>query len=102
MTADRYISTTSQRLLQLIEVLAGHEIDGIRPAELARALDVSASIITRDLANLEHRGWAQKVEDTGGWRLTPKVGRISTTIHSNLARHRARLDEVEQRFSRAL
>ncbi len=97
---DSYENKTSQRLLKLVEMMAGHEVEGIRPADLAKAVGAKPPTITRDLANLELAGWAQRVDGSTSWRLTPRVGQISTTIQTNLIKARARVTEAEQRYSR--
>lgn len=52
-----YTNAAQQRLLQLIDLLAGHELQGLAPAEIAKALNASPSVVTRDLDNLRTAGW---------------------------------------------
>lgn len=99
MTTTRYINAAQQRVMQMLMRLAGHEIEGIAPNELARALRTSASNVTRDLANLREAGMAEPL-DTGRWRLTPRVVQISVACGAAFARAQDRLDEARQRFSR--
>ena len=47
-----YTNDAQQRILRLITLLAGHEITGIAPADIARQQDCAASMVTRDLDNL--------------------------------------------------
>jgi DNA-binding IclR family transcriptional regulator len=101
MTTDRYISEQQQRLLRLIRELAGHEIDGRAPSELAKAVECQPSQVTRDLANLKHIGWAEQLPQTGRWRLGPEVVQISMRHMTALDRARRRLDETSNRYSRA-
>ena len=53
-----YTNAAQQRLLQLIDLLAGHELAGLAPTEIARALGCGAPVVTRDLDNLRTAGWA--------------------------------------------
>lgn len=99
MSADRYINAAQQRVLQIIFRLAGHEIEGIAPSELAGAIRTSASNITRDLANLREAGFAEPL-DNGRWRLTPRVVQISLAASAAFAKAQDRLDEARQRFGR--
>jgi len=99
MSAPRYINAAQQRVLQMLMRLAGHEIDGIAPTELAQALRTSASNITRDLANLREAGMAEPL-DNGRWRLTPRVVQVSLAAGAAFARAQDRLDEARQRFTR--
>lgn len=96
---DRYINAAQQRVLQMQMRLAGHEIDGIAPSELAKALRTSASNVTRDLANLREAGIAEKLENER-WRLTPKIVQISLAASATFAKAQDRLDEARQRFGR--
>lgn len=98
-SADRYINAAQQRVLGIVFRLAGHEIEGIAPSELAAAVRTSASNITRDLANLKHAGLAEPL-DSGRWRLTPRVVQISLAAGAAFAKAQDRLDEARQRFSR--
>jgi len=95
---DRYINAAQQRILQMLQRLAGHEIEGIAPSELATALRTNASNVTRDLANLKEAGLAEKLE-TERWRLTPRIVQISLAASTAFARAQDRLDEAKQRFS---
>lgn len=96
--SDRYINAAQQRVLKLVFRMAGHEIEGIAPSELAAALRTSASNMTRDLANLKEAGIAEPLE-TGRWRLSPKVVQISLAASSAFARAQDRLNEAQQRYS---
>ncbi len=98
--ADKYTCAPQQRILKLLIVLAGHEITGLSPSDIATALSCSASVTTRDLANLKQAGMAEQVPDTGRWRLAPKVVQIAVRHQVALDRARSRLDETTQRYSR--
>lgn len=94
-----YINAAQQRVLQVLLRLSGHEIDGIAPGEMAKALRTSPSNITRDLANLHEAGMAEEFLPNR-WRLTPRVVQISVAHGAALSKAKAQLDEVQQRFSR--
>ena len=96
-----YTNEGQQRILRLINVLAGHEITGIAPAEIARQMDVKAPVVTRDLANLQEAGYAEHVADTGRWRLSPQIVQISIRHGMALAQAESRLNEIRDRFSRS-
>lgn len=99
MSDRSYINAAQQRVLQLVMRLAGHEIEGIAPGELATALRTSPSNITRDLANLREAGFAEPLE-SGRWRLAPRIVQVSLAASTAFARAQDRLDEARQRFSR--
>lgn len=100
MADDKYISDSQQRILGLLLSLAGNEIDGLAPGQLAALNDCSPSQVTRDLANLKHTGWAEQITTTGRWRLGPALVQVALRHSTALGRAQARLDEVKNRFSR--
>ena len=104
MSTDRdpaqYAHEGQQRLLKLITLLAGHEITGLAPAEIARQQACSPSVVTRDIANLQLGGFAEAVPETGRWRLSPQLVQIAVRHMQALDRAEKRLDEVRNRFSR--
>lgn len=98
MTA-RYINAAQQRVLKALVLLVGHELEGIAPGELAKALRTSASNTTRDLANLKEAGLAEPCEH-GRWRCTPRMAQLAMTVLTNLDRARQRVEETHQRYTR--
>lgn len=99
--ATTYTHEGQQRLLRLVMLLAGHEITGLAPADIAKQQDCNASAVTRDLNNLLEAGWAEQVPETGRWRLAPLVVQIAIRHMAALDRAQTRLDETRNRFSRS-
>lgn len=100
MSAEQsYISEAQQRILRLELCLAGHEVDGLSPGQIAQLNECTASQVTRDLANLKHAGRAEQLP-TGRWRLGPQIVQIAMRHMTALERARTRLDETTQRYSR--
>lgn len=95
-----YTNAAQQRLLQLIDLLAGHELQGLAPAEIAKALGCSASVVTRDLDNLRSAGWGEQTPQGGRWRLSPQVVQISLRHAAAIQAGQQQLQDVVQRFSR--
>lgn len=95
-----YTNDAQQRLLRLVNLLAGHELAGLAPSEIARAVNCSAPVVTRDLDNLRTAGWA---EQTPGerWRLSPHVVQISIRHAAALNQARKTFEDTVQRFSRS-
>lgn len=100
-TADKYISEAQQRILGLVATLAGHEIEGLAPGDIAKVQGCSASQVTRDLANLKRFGWAEQLPATARWRLGPDIVRIATRHMTALDRAERRLAEIKSRFGSA-
>ena len=99
LAADKYSSDSQQRLLTLVMVLAGNEMDGLAPSQVAKAAECSPSQVTRDLANLKHAGWAEQVAATGRWRLGPAPVQLALRHMAVLDRAERRLTELKSRFS---
>jgi DNA-binding IclR family transcriptional regulator len=101
MSDDKYISDQQQRLLKVIRLLAGNEIEGLAPGDIAKLAECHPSQVTRDLANLKAFGWAEQIPTTNRWRLGPEIVQIATRHALALQRARQRLDETTNRYSRS-
>lgn len=99
-TNEAYVSEPQQRILKLLLLLSGNEVVGLAPSEIAKEQGCTPSIVTRDLANLEHAGFAERIPETQRWRLAPLVVQISLRHSVAMDRAAKRLDEVRNRFSR--
>ena len=101
-SADKHIhdNGSQRRILDAIQLLAGHELHGLAPKDLVAALEVSPASITRDLHNLKEVGFAEQIQETGRWRLGPKVVQLSFAFSTELSRARQRLDEITLRYTR--
>lgn len=98
--ATDYTNAAQQRLLMLIDLLAGHELQGLAPTAIARAMDCSGPVITRDLDNLRTAGWAERTPDGNNWRLSPHAVQISLRHAAAIRAGEQELKDVVQRFSR--
>ena len=98
--ATDYTNAAQQRLLQLIDLMAGHELQGLLPGEVAKALTVGASTVTRDLDNLRTAGVAERDDATGNWRLTPRLPQQSIKVFNAIDAAQRRVDEARNRFTR--
>lgn len=82
--SNQYLSAQVQRVLKTIELMAGHEIEGVEPGKLAQALKTSGADITRILTNLEHSGFAERLPSNAKrWRLHKSLVQISNTVENN-------------------
>lgn len=100
MSGD-YTHEGQQRVLSLVKLLAGNEITGMAPGDIARQQDCSPSCVTRDLDNLRTAGFAEQVPETNLWRLSPLVVQIATRHMTALDRAEQRLAETRNRYSRS-
>ena len=95
-----YTNAAQQRLVRVILALFSDVVQGLPPSALARAVDCSPQVITRDLDNLRTAGLAEKVEDTGHWRLTPRLPQQAIKVWTAIDRAQQQLDQAKQRFTR--
>ncbi|MDD5297635.1 MAG: IclR family transcriptional regulator [Rhodocyclaceae bacterium] len=98
--ATNYTNESQQRLVDLILLLAGNEFHGLAPGEIAKAMKANPATTTRDLFNLKEKGVAEQIEETGRWRLGPKLVQIALSFSTALTRASQRLDGIEQRYNR--
>lgn len=92
----------TRRCLRLLFLLQGHTLEGLRLKQLADALGTSSPTALRDLEVLADEGVAERIPGREEyWRLTPRLIQLAIAHQQELARYRARLDETEQRYSRA-
>lgn len=98
--ATDYTNEAQQRLMRVVITLFGDVIHGYPPAVLAKAVDCSQSVITRDLDNLMTAGWAERDEATGHWRLTPRLPQQAIKVFNALDAAQRRVDEARNRFTR--
>lgn len=84
---------------ELLRLLAGHEVLGLAPGEIAHALGVSASWVSINLPPLEaETGFVERVAGTNRWRLGVPLVRIAITVMTNLNAERQRLEETAKRY----
>lgn len=100
MNAKEYTSGSQERGYKVLILLAGNEFSGLAPGEIAKALETNPSNITRDLRVLQSVGLAEPIQETGRWRLGPKVVQIAIAFQRHLAISQARVAEIEQRYTR--
>ncbi len=98
--ADADFNAAQVRVLQTLMLLRGHEFTGLAPSEIYKALKTTPSNTTRDLRVLQHLGLAEAIPETGRWRLGPQIVQIAIAFQLELDRHRRRVDEVGQRYTR--
>ena len=88
-----------RKTCDLFRLLAGHEVLGLAPAEIAKGLDVAPSWVSVNLPALSTTGFVERVDGTNRWRLGVAFVRISVTVATNLSAAKRRLEEVSQRYA---
>lgn len=97
---EKYEVAGQQRILNVLIRLAGHEVNGLTPGEVAQAAGTRPANATRDLANLAIAGLAEQIPETKRWRLAPKLIQIALAYTAAMQRAENKLSETKQRFSR--
>lgn len=100
MKTGKYHSNSQQRILKVMLALAGHEVSGLAPGEIAKGLHITPSNVTHDLDNLCIAGLAEEIDESGRWRLTPKLSQIGLAMLDSADKAQRKIDEVKQRYTR--
>lgn len=69
-----------RKVCDLFRLLAGHEIQGLAPGEIAKALGVGPSWVSVNLPGLADLGMVERVGETNRWRLGVSFVRIAHTV----------------------
>ena len=89
-----------RKTCDLLRLLAGHEVLGLAPGEIAKGLGVPPSWVSQNLPALEaETGFVERVEGTNRWRLGVPFVRIAVTVGTNLNQAQHRLTELSQRYA---
>lgn len=83
----------------LYRLLAGHELLGLSPGEIAKGIDVSPSWVSLNLPALAEDGFVELVQGTNRWRLGVQFVRIAITVSTNLNQSKRQLDDLTQRYA---
>ena len=93
------LSEPIRKTCELFRLLAGHEVLGLAPGEIATALSVPPSWCSRNLPALATTGFVEQVAGTNRWRLGVQFVRIAVTVGTNLSRAKQQLDDLSARYS---
>ncbi len=69
-----------RKTCDLFRLLASHEVHGLAPGEIAKALGVGAPWVSVNLPALATTGFVEKVGETNRWRLGVAFVRIAYTV----------------------
>lgn len=98
---EQYRSDMIQRNFKVMFIMAGHEVHGISPSELAKLAQTSPSDITRITANLKLAGIAELLpSNSERWRLAPKLAQVSNTILIGISNADQQLQQDQHNYSR--
>lgn len=89
----------TRKTCELFRLLAGHELLGLAPGEIAKGLGVGAPWVSVNLPALAaETGFCERIDGTNRWRLGVPFVRIAMTVSTELASAQRRLAEVSARY----
>jgi DNA-binding IclR family transcriptional regulator len=95
-----HVSDLVQRTLDIAMLLAGNEFAGVAVSEICAATKLRSDTVVRSLANLVAAGWAEKIPETGRYRLSAKPVQVAVAFTEALQRAESRLVEITNRYTR--
>lgn len=95
-------SQSAGKVLDVLNVLLGNFAHGLTPTELAKATGLEPSSITRYVATLEERGFAERIPETGRIRPSSRLAQHAVSILRSLDSARQRIDEITNRLTTQL
>lgn len=88
-----------RKTCELFRLLAGHELLGLAPGEIAKGLGVPPSWVSQNLPALATTGYVELVAGTNRWRLGVQFVRIAVTVGTNLNRAKQQLEDISARYA---
>ena len=98
-TSSKALAGSIRKANALYRLLAGHELLGLSPGEIAKGIDVSPSWVSLNLPTIAEDGFVEQVQGTNRWRLGVQFVRISITVSTNLNQAKRQLDDLTQRYA---
>lgn len=93
-------SQSAGKVLDVLNVLLGHFAHGLTPTELAKATNLEPSAITRYVATLEEKGFAERIPETGRIRPSSRLAQHAVGILRSLDAAKQRIDEITHRLTK--
>lgn len=90
------------KALEIIDLLLRADfVHGLSPTDVARATGLTAPTVSRHLATLEGRGFAERVPETGRVRISHRIAQRAVSLLNSLDAAQRRIDESRARLMRA-
>jgi DNA-binding IclR family transcriptional regulator len=90
----------AQKVLRVIDALKGNEFDGLTPKQICELTGLSGPQVGSYLETLRVENFAERMEETGRWRLSAKCVQIAVAFSAHMTQKRKALEELEQRYTR--
>lgn len=92
------VSESGARCLRVIKALRGQTLGGLSNSDIAKAVGIPASAVTRCMGTLISEGFAIKL-DTGRFALSVAVLQIAQAHADEMSRASNRIHELNQRVA---
>ena len=92
-------SQTAAKVLDVLAALLGHFANGMTPTDLSKATGLDPSAITRYVATLEEKGFAERIPETGRIRPSVRHAQHAVAILRSVDAARSRIDELSTRLT---
>ena len=99
-TNPKKLNDGIRKTCELFRLLAGHELLGLAPGEIAKGLNVGAPWVSVNLpAIAAETGFVERVDGTNRWRLGVPFVRIAFNVSTELNKAQQRMQEISQRYA---
>ena len=99
MSGDTKTGAQVDRALDMLEHLAGRVLDGMSNKDLAAAMRCPPPYVTRTAEQLIRKGWVEKDEATGRFRITTRFSRLTFRVLADFDRAKQALDAAGVKVS---
>ncbi len=89
-----------EKMLALVDALAGCAVHGASNTALANGLGFSPSNVTVLMRSLITKGWARKDEATGHFHPTAKMGQVFGRVLADIDKAERHIAEIKHNFTR--
>lgn len=88
----------SRTTLRILTLLMRHFAHGMTNKDIAQALKLNPSAVTRHVQALEEEGFAERVPETGRIRPSVRLAQAAVAIQKSLADATSRYQELQSRI----
>ena len=98
-TEDSKASAQVLRALEMLEILAGEMPRGLSNKDIAATLRCPPSYITRTADTLIQKGWIEKDDATGRFRITGQFSRLTFRVLAGFERAEQQLADTKRNYT---
>ena len=88
------------KVLDLLDALSGHAVNGASNSALAKGLGLTPSTVTVLMRSLIGKGWARKDDATGHFHPTPMMGRVFGRVLADIDKAERQISDLKHNFTR--